>query len=387
MVYQRFQIDVAKAAGTSIWSTAGTRYLDFTSGIATLNTGHRHPGVLRAMEQQMAKATHVAQHVYGSELRKSVAARLTSLTPHLDRAVFSCSGSEAVENALKIARSATNRRAIISFEGGHHGRTAGALSVTNSRSELKRDIGAMVPGAFTLPYPTSSGAADDLARIFRTSCPSANVAAVIIEPVLGEGGYVACPTAYLRDLSIVCKKHGIMLIADEIQCGAARTGTFFAYQHAGIRPDIVTCAKGLASGMPLSAVLFRSSLEIPEHVLGGTFGGNEVSLAAAGATLDIINKNELAKRAVRTGDLLCTMVLHACARKHARVQLTGRGLMVGVHFEGINALTVMNRLYKQNVLVLPCGANALRLAPPLTVTRNEIDEFMSAFEVALVRSV
>lgn len=382
MVYQRFPITVTKTLGSHVWSTCG-KYLDFTSGIATVNTGHRHPEVIKAIQKQLQISMHVAQHVYGSALRQNTTQRLLSHAPHLDRCVFSCSGSEAVENALKIARSSTNRHAVVSFEGGHHGRTSGALSVTNSRSEFKRNLSAMTAGVFTVQYPTNHGAAHDLDRIFRQTCPSANVAAVIIEPVLGEGGYITCPTAYFRELHSVCRAHGVLLIADEVQCGIARTGSFFAYQHTGVRPDIITCGKGLASGMPLSAVLFSSSLDVPEHILGGTFGGNELSLAAANATMDIISQMQLDEQAVHKGDVIRTRVLHACAHHDIPVTTTGRGLMIGVHFENVRVQRVLMEMFRRNVLVLPCGTNGLRLAPPLTVTDAEINHFAIAFESAL----
>ena len=386
LVQQRFPVTIRKAAGSYVETHCGRHLLDFTSGIGVLSLGHRHPAVLNAIMRQAESTMHTAQHVYGSQLREDVATKILGHT-NLDKCIFSCSGSEAVENAVKIARAATRRKDVIAFQGGHHGRTLAALCMTTSKSAYKKNVGASGLGVHIMPYPAGKSNADNMLDLFMQTVHASDVAAVVIEPVLGEGGYVEANTKYLKELEMLCKKQSIALIVDEVQSGYARTGRMFAHQHAGISPDIIVAAKGIASGMPLSCVMFGGDMEshCTPGIVGGTYGGNELCLAAAAATLQVIETENLAQKAFIDGSAVIAELEAIASRWSIPLSITGLGLMIGVEFvHSITAEGFIRAMFSNNVLALPCGIRqAVRLAPPLNVTADEIEVFLGAFSRTL----
>ena len=386
LVQQRFPITVRHAAGSHVDTLCGRRFLDFTSGIGVLSLGHRHPAVLSAIRDQLGLTMHTAQHVYDSNLRHTVGSRMLAHTG-MERCVFSCSGSEAVENAIKVARAATGKRDIIAFQGGHHGRTLGALSITSSKSAYKKNVGASAIGVHLVPYPACRKSADGILDMFMQNVDPSDVAAVIIEPVLGEGGYIDANEMYLKELEMICRKSSIALIVDEVQSGFARTGKMFSYQHSDITPDIIVSAKGIASGMPLSCVMFTADIEkhCTQGILGGTYGGNELSLAAASATMDVLENEALAAKADADGKRIVEELHDIASRWSVPLSITGKGLMIGVEFvHTITAEAFIRQMFCHHVLILPCGVRqAVRIAPPLNTTQQEIEHFLNAFSLSM----
>jgi 4-aminobutyrate aminotransferase len=409
--YTRSYPMVAKSGrGIRVTDVDGNEFLDFAAGIAVNSTGHCHPEVVKAIQEQAAELLHMSGTDFYYEHMLKLAERLSAVAPMPGphRFYYGNSGAEAVECALKVARYHTGRQNIISFFGAFHGRTMGALSVTGSKPQQKRRFAPFVPGVHHIPYPyTYRGCRGDAKeqeafalgcaryieeRLFKTILPSEEVAAIILEPIQGEGGYVVAPDNFLREIRSICDRHGILLIADEVQSGAGRTGKWWAIEHSGVEPDIVCIAKGIASGMPLGICMTRA--DIMNWVPGShasTFGGNPVCIAAALATMDIIER-EAMQNAADVGAKILER-LRPWVKKHANVgDVRGRGLMIGVEIvkdqqsrEAAGALRdrIVELAFERGLLILGCGETSIRLCPPLVVNQHEADVALDILEECL----
>jgi len=398
VLYRYTPLVIDHAQGSYLYAVDGRRYLDFASGIAVTNLGHGHPDVLRAAHEQLDRLVHtsvVAHHEPAIEL----AERIAAVAPgKLDKVFFANSGAEAVEGAIKLARYTTGRSALIAFQGAFHGRTYGALSLTASKSYYRERYEPFLPGVYHAPYPypyrnpsgpgeeaTLTYVFDFIEEMLDTRVPPRNIAAFIVEPVLGEGGYVVPPAGFMPRLRALCDQHGILLIADEVQSGYGRTGKMFACEHTGVVPDIMTLAKSIASGLPLSAVVASSKLmdqwEPAAH--GSTFGGNPVSCAAAVATLEVFQREGILANATEKGNDLLRRLRRLQQQSPAIGEVRGLGLMVGV--ELVNPDGSPNKELQKKIrqvcldsgmVVLSCGPhdNVLRLVPPLNISQAELDE-------------
>jgi len=407
-------LDVDRGEGSWLITRDGTRYLDYSSGIGVTNTGHAHPRVAAAVAAQAAKLLHGQQNIVFHEPGLRLYERLQGLLAGSPwRAFLSNSGAEAVEAAVKLARVATGRPALIAFRGGFHGRTAQTMALTTAKDVYRAAFEPLPGSVYHTPFPycyrASGGAHDpaacscdwetELDLLFHQMVDPERVAAVIVEPVLGEGGYVVPPPTFLPRLREITRRHGILLIADEVQTGFGRTGELFAVQHWNVEPDILVMAKGIASGMPLSGILARA--EVMEHwkpgTHGGTYGGNVVSCAAALATLDVIEDEDLVANARARGAQLLGGLRELQADHDAIGDVRGLGCMVGVEFvkpgEGDGrvpdpALTkrVIGEALDRQLIVLSAGSyvNVSRLIPPLVTTPDEVDRALSILEDSLV---
>lgn len=399
-----YPIFVARAENARIWDAEGKAFIDFAGGIAVLNTGHRHPKVLAAARAQLDAYTHTAFQILPYEPYVALAERLNALAP-IDgpaKSVLFSTGAEAVENAIKIARAATGRAGVIAFTGGFHGRTHLAMSLTGKVSPYRDRLGLGPAGIFHVPFPCEPDgvSVDDslnaLARLFRADIAPTDVAAIIIEPVQGEGGFHSAPEALLTALRELADTHGIVLIADEIQSGFGRTGKMFAIEHSSIKPDLITVAKSLAGGFPLSGVIGRANLmdQASPGSLGGTYAGNPVACAAALAVLDVIEEEGLLERANLIGARIRER-LEAFARSEAGVRidaLRGPGAMIAfdiVDAEGrpdaAAAKTVAQSALDLGLVILTCGifANTIRILMPLTVPDDQLEDGLSRLGTAL----
>jgi 4-aminobutyrate aminotransferase len=403
-----FERSWSHGEGHRLYDTDGKAYLDFATGIAVTILGHHHPRVTAAVHAQVDRLTHLMNGIGYAEPVSRLAERLAATLPDpLDSVFFGNSGAEAIEGALKLARRASGRPAIIAFEGGFHGRTYGALSATTSNPNYRRGHEPLLPAVHVSPYPeayrqhggdeaqATAAALAALDELLRTLDPS-TVAAMLIEPELGEGGYVPAPLEFLRGLRERCDRFGILLIADEVQTGYGRTGPMWGFEHAGIVPDVVCAAKGIANGLPLGAIVARRELHerwgLGAH--GSTFGGNPVSCAAGLAVLDTIQEERLLDNAGDRGEQL-EAGLRKLARRDARIgDVRGRGLMLGVELvrdqasrtpDGELADSAIARCADAGLLLLTCGAthNIVRWLAPLNVTSEEIDEGLDVFQRVL----
>ncbi|HTA79826.1 MAG TPA: acetyl ornithine aminotransferase family protein [Terracidiphilus sp.] len=412
--YTRSYPLVAKSGrGVRIEDVDGNEFLDFAAGIAVTSTGHCHPEVVAAIQKQAAELIHISGTDFYNEPLTDLAQKLSAIAPMPGphKFFYGNSGAEAIECALKIARYHTGRQNIIAFQGAFHGRTMGALSLTASKPQQKRRFGPLVPGVTHIPYPNvyRSGLKDEKAqeefslgcaryieeRLFKTILPPEEVAAIFVEPIQGEGGYVVAPTNFLRELRAICDKHGILLVADEVQSGAGRTGKWWAIQHSGVEPDIVCMAKGIASGMPLGICMTRAN--IMNWVPGShasTFGGNPISIAASIATIDILEREAIANAAKVGGEVVKR--LEGWKQTHPSVgDVRGRGLMIGIELvqdkatrEPASALRnrVETLAFERGLMVLGCGENSIRLCPPLVVTSEEASVALDVLEDALTQA-
>ena len=397
---------VDHASGCYIYDQDGTAYLDFTCGIGVTNTGHCHPRVVQAIQEQAGLLLHGQANIVTHKPMLELAEELrTVVDPALDGYFFSNSGAEAVEGALKLARHATGRPNVIVFQGSFHGRTVGTMSLTTSKTIYKAGYQPLMPGVVVAPYPyayrygwseaeTSQWCLDELDYLLLSQSAPFETAAMLIEPVLGEGGYVPLPQDFLQGLRQRCDQHGILLIADEIQSGFGRTGLWFAHQHYGVTPDIITVAKGIASGLPLSGVFSRLELMakwIPgSH--GGTYGGNAVTAAAAVATIRVMREENMPGNAQLRGQQLMEG-LHKLQNNYPVIgDVRGKGLMVGVEFRNPagkpdkeTAKAVVHACLDRHMLLLTCGTwdNVIRWIPPLIVSAEEIEQGLGIFEDAL----
>jgi 4-aminobutyrate aminotransferase len=401
------ELVITHAEGAMIYDSSGKAYLDFTSGIGVTNTGHCHPKVVEAIREQAGRLLHGQVNIiYHAPLLELVKELRTVVPSALDTFFFSNSGAEAVEASVKLARQATGKPNIIVFQGSFHGRTVGTMSLTTSKTIYRARYGPLMAGVFVAPYPYSYyyGWSDDdttdfclreLRHLLATQTSPAETAAVLIEPVLGEGGYVVPPTRFMRGLRELCDEYGLLLIADEIQSGFGRTGRFFAVEHFAVVPDILIMAKGLASGLPLSGIAARgewmSRWEPGSH--GGTYGGNAVACAAAVATIRVLRDEGLVENAARMGEHLMEH-LRAVQREHPAIgEVRGLGLMVAVEFNVPDASdhgkglvsAVQKACLDEKLILLNCGAysHIIRWIPPLVATRDQIDHAVDVFARAL----
>ena len=406
--YTRSYPMVAKSGrGIRVTDVDGNEFLDFAAGIAVNSTGHCHPEVVKAIQDQAAELIHMSGTDFYYEHMTILAERLSAIAPMPGphKFYYGNSGAEAVECALKLARYHTGRQNIISFFGAFHGRTMGALSLTGSKPQQKRRFAPFVPGVHHVRYPytyrgTTGGPEEQEAfalgcaryieeRLFKTILPPEEVAAIILEPIQGEGGYVVAPDNFLQEIRRICDRHGILLIADEVQSGAGRTGKWWAIEHSGVQPDIVCIAKGIASGMPLGICMTRA--EIMNWVPGShasTFGGNPICIAAALATLDILEREGM-KNAATVGEKMLER-LRPWVAKHPNVgEVRGRGLMIGIEIVqdqksrtpvGPMRDKVVDLAFERGLLILGCGETSVRLCPPLIVNQHEADIALDILE-------
>ena len=403
-------IIAARGEGAYIYDQDGTAYLDFTSGIGVTSTGHCHPRVVAAIREQAGLLLHGQANIILHPPLLALVEELRSIVPpDLDGFFFSNSGAEAVEGAIKLARHATARTNLIVFQGSFHGRTIGTMSLTTSKTVYRAGYQPLMPGVFVAPYPyayrfgwdeerTSQFCLEELEFILATQTAPEETAAILVEPVLGEGGYVPPPASFLRALRQLCDRYGILLIADEIQSGFGRTGRWFAFEHYDFVPDIITIAKGLASGLPISGVISRLDLmkRWAPGSHGGTYGGNAVAASAAVATIQVIREEKLLENAQERGVQLLTGLRHLQEEYPEMGDVRGLGLMVGAEFRTSDrkpdkntAKAIAQRCLEENLLLLTCGPwdNTIRWIPPLIVTAGQIDHALNVFEGALRRSL
>jgi 4-aminobutyrate aminotransferase len=405
---------IVRGEGPCLWDHNGRQYLDFTSGIGVTSTGHCHPKVVAAIREQAGLLLHLQQNTaYHAPMLRVIEGLRTVVPPQLDSFYFANSGAEAVEGALKLARHATKRPNIIVFQRSFHGRTVGAMSLTASKTIYRAGFQPLMPGVFVAPYAfcyRCPKAADQMKFSFDEDCtwPLEEInfilhsqtapwetAAILVEPVLGEGGYIIPPKSFLQGLRKICDDHGILLIIDEIQSGFGRTGRFFAFEHFDIVPDIMIMAKGLASGMPLSCVASRSQIwdKAAAGSQGGTYGGNIVSCAAAAATLEVIKEENLVENAAGLGKMLLER-LSQTKDKHACIgDVRGLGLMAGVEFvqpqgripDKDRAAAVKKACIDRGLFILTCGThdNVIRFIPPLIITEQQLNQGLEIFEKAV----
>ena len=388
-------ITVDRAKGSELWDVSGKRYIDFAGGIGVMNVGHAHPRVMQAVHEQLERATHTSFQVVHYESYLRLAERLCEVAPIAGarKAIFFSTGAEAIENAVKIARAATGRPAVISFRGGFHGRTLLALSLTGSVQPYKQAFGPYATEVYQTPFPyayrgwTTEAAIADLENLLESEVSPKRVAAIVIEPVLGEGGFVPAPLDFMRKLRELCDRHGILLIVDEIQTGFGRTGKFFAIEHSGVQPDLITVAKSLAAGFPLSGVIGRAEvMDAPDPGgLGGTYGGNPVACAAGLAVMDIMRDEKLPQRAARIGSVVEER-MQSWAKDHELIgDVRVVGAMAGMELvrerktkEAADKETakVLATAREKGLIILRCGMhhNVVRTLMPLTIPDDQLEQ-------------
>jgi 4-aminobutyrate aminotransferase/(S)-3-amino-2-methylpropionate transaminase len=394
---------IRRAEGARVWDEDGKEYLDFACGIGVQNVGHRHPRVVAAVADQLTRLTHMACQVGMYDGYIELASRLNALVGGPPRkTLLVTTGAEATENAVKIARAYTKRQAVVAFAGGFHGRTMLALSMTASNPGYQQNFGPRAAEVYHAPFPyeyrgwTSTRALEELNELFATRVAAEQVAAVIIEPQLGEGGFVPAPPEFLRALRELTRRHGMVLIVDEIQTGFGRTGRMFAYEHAGIEPDLVAMAKSLAAGLPLAAVVGTAGImDAPATGgLGGTYGGNPLACASALAVLDVFESEHLVERAVGIGQELRSGLMRLQERVPAIGDVRGLGAMLAIELVMDRASKAPNSALAQHVveralagglILLKCGPhkNVVRFLPPLVTTSAEIQQALQILEGAL----
>lgn len=388
-------IFAARARNSEIWDVEGKRYIDFCAGIAVVNTGHCHPRIGEAIAAQLPKFTHTCFQVVAYESYVVLAERICKLAPgdHPKKAFFMSTGAEAVENAIKLARAYTRRSAMIAFNGAFHGRTMYSLALTGKVEPYKAGFGPFPGEVYHAAYPSEihgisvDDAIASIEKLLKHDVEAARVAAVFVEPVQGEGGYIPAPPAFLQRLRALCDKHGMLLVADEIQTGIARTGKYFAMEHSGVVPDLITMAKGLGGGMPISAVVGRA--DVMDHCnpggFGSTYAGHPLACEAALAVLDVVEEEKLCDRSIEIGERLRSYFRNLAAKHGCIGDVRGLGAMTAVEFfhggdttrpaaEIANALKA--EALKRGLLLLTCGnnGNVLRVMTPLTIPFNVLDE-------------
>jgi 4-aminobutyrate aminotransferase len=394
-----------RGEGMMVEDVDGNTFLDFAAGIAVVATGHCHPEVVAAIQKQAAELIHLSGTDFYYAGLAELAQKLASLAPgpEAKRVYFGNSGTEAVEAAIKLAKYHTKRDKLVAFHGAFHGRTMGALSLTASRAIQRKGFGTLLSGVFHMPFPDTyrgthgvrpeCAAADCLNylenELFRRCVDPEEVAAIFIEPIQGEGGYLPAPAEFLQGLERICRRHGILLVADEVQSGMGRTGKWWAVEHAGVEPDIICTAKGIASGMPLSAVIARASvMDWPPGAHASTFGGNPVSIAASLATLRLLERGYIAN-AARMGEFIFGRMADWRDRHKIVGDIRGKGLMIGIEIvrdqkTKEKAPDLRNRLvqmaFQNGLLILGSGDTTLRLMPPLIVDEEQADFALSVLE-------
>jgi 4-aminobutyrate aminotransferase len=390
---------VAESAdGVWVTDVDGNVFCDFAAGIAVASTGHAHPEVVAAIKEQAERLIHIAATDFYEPRYLEFSERLAAIAPFEEKArVFlTNSGTEAVEGAIKLARYHTHRPGIIAFEGAFHGRTMGALSLTNSKVKQRAGFGPLIPMVYHSPFPrvrawregTGGDGSAELEHLRRTifgrQIAPSDVAAIVIEPIQGEGGYFPAPAAFLQGLRDICDEHGILLVADEIQSGMGRTGKWWAIEHAGVEPDIVTVAKGIASGMPIGAFMARDSVWTwPPGAHGSTFAGNPVCAAAGLATMKLIEGGLMANAAAM-GERLLAGLREVASGTSAVRDVRGLGLMAGIEFHTHEQANAVERAaFERGLLVLECGESTLRMCPPLIIDGETVDTALRIFGEAL----
>ncbi|HDR7795906.1 TPA: 4-aminobutyrate--2-oxoglutarate transaminase [Bacillus luti] len=411
--YNITELYVKSAKGATITDVDGNELIDFAGGIGMQNVGHCHPKVVKAIQEQVESSIHSCFHVAPYESYITLAERLNELTPGdcKKKTMFANSGAEAVENAVKIARKATGRSAIVSFERAYHGRTLLTMSLTSKVKPYKHGFGPFASDVYKLPYPYYYRADERLTqeevdaqilayfeRFMLEEVASDNIAAIILEPLQGEGGFIVPTTTFMQGVRNICDKYGIVMIADEIQTGFARTGSLFAMDHFGVAPDLMTFSKSIAAGMPLSAVTGRAELmDAPgPGQLGGTFSGSPVACAAALAVLDVIEEENLVTRAAEIGERMMT-VFHSWKEKYEIVgDVRGLGAMTAIELvkdketkepavEEVKA--IMKETHSKGVITISAGiySNVLRFLPPLVITDEQLEEGLTILEAAIAK--
>ncbi len=407
--HREYPLVVDHALGSELWDVDGKRYIDFMAGVAVLNVGHRHPYVVEAVKQQLDKFWHICLHDFYYPNAVELAEKLQAIAPMSDhtRIYFGNSGTEAVEAGIKLARYKTGRSRFIGFTGAFHGRTLGSLSFTSSKTVQRASYQLMVP-VHHLPYPNDyrpvlvarngeeygDTILDYLENeLFRMVISPQDIAGILIEPIQGEGGYIIPSVGFFKRLRQLCDRHGIILIVDEVQSGAGRTGRWWAIEHEEVEPDIVCFAKGIASGMPLGGIIARDEVMTwKSGAHGSTFGGNPVAVAAALATLEVIENEGLLDYATAAGEYVQDALFEMETNHPSIGQVRGRGLMVGVEFvadrltkeRGVQLRNhIIQRGFEEGLLLLPCGENTIRITPPLNTSRQLLDEGLQIFEYVL----
>ena len=407
--YTRSYPLVAKSGrGIVVTDVDGNEFFDFSAGIAVNSTGHCHPHVVAALQKQAAELIHMSGTDFYYESMVQLAERLSKIAPMPGphRFYYGNSGAEAIECALKLARYHTKRQNIIAFFGAFHGRTMGAVSLTASKPQQHRRFGPLVPGVHHVRYPDvyrgCSGGAQDAEKfalgcarfieekLFKTTLPPEEVAAIFVEPIQGEGGYVVAPTVFMQELRRICDRHGILLVVDEVQSGIARTGKWWATEYSGVEPDMVCIAKGIASGMPLGITMTRA--EIMDWIPGShasTFGGNPLCIAAALATLDVIENEGLMENSSKVGNHILKRMADWPKKLKLVGDVRGRGLMIGVdivkdkvtrEYGAEQRDRIVELAFERGLLFLGCGPSTIRLCPPLVVTQDEADVAVDVLE-------
>lgn len=409
---REYALVVDHAQGSEVWDVDGKRFIDFMAGVAVLNVGHRHPDVVEAVREQVDRFWHICLSDFFYPQAIELAEKLQAIAPMEDhtKVYFGNSGTEAVEAAIKLAMYRTGRTRFIGFLGAFHGRTLGSLSFTASKTVQRANY---LPGVAVhhLPYPnayrpTLVGKPDQdygetvvdylEEQLFRTMLSPTDVAGILVEPIQGEGGYVVPAPGFFKRLREVCDRHGILLIVDEIQSGAGRSGRWWAVEHEEVEPDIVCFAKGVGSGMPIGGIIARNDLMTWEHGShGSTFGGNPVAAASALATLEVIEREGLMQRATETGEYIMDALAEMEARHPSIGEIRGRGLMLGVEFvqdretkERAVQLRnhIVQRSFENGLLLIPCGTNSIRMTPALNVPHALVEEGLHIFETALTEA-
>ena len=388
-----YPLVVKEGRGVVIEDVDGNLFLDFTSGIAVTATGHSHPQVVRAIEEQARKFLHFCGSDFYYAPMAELAEKLCRLAPGASpkKVFLTNSGTEAVEAAIKLARYSTRRTHLIAFLGAFHGRTLGSLSLTASRSSHRAHFGPLLPDVHHVPYGIEGIHALEN-KLFRHEMRPDEVAAIVVEPIQGEGGYVVPPADFLGKLREICERHGILLVADEIQTGFGRTGKMFACEHWGVEPDILCVAKGIASGLPLGAMIARSDISSwTPGTHGSTFGGNPVACAAALATIELL-ENGLVRNAAEVGAYLKERLVELKEKHAAMSDVRGLGLMIGVELAKTDSARtpdsqlrdqVMRRSFEKGLLLLGCGESTIRFCPPLIITKAEADTAVDIFAATL----
>lgn len=402
-----FNFIAERAEGSYIYTADGRKLLDFTCGIGVTNTGHCHPRVVEAIREQAGNFIHAQANIVIHKPMLQLIEELRQIVPSpIDSFFFANSGAEALENAVKIAKVATGRQNVIVFSGSFHGRTAGTMVLTTSKTVYRSGFGPLPSGIYVAPFPyafrlkmseeeASAYALEQLEYLLAAQTSPKETAAILVESVLGEGGYVAPPVSFMKGLREICDKHGIMLIFDEVQSGFGRTGKWFALEHFGVVPDIITAAKGLASGMPLSGVFTRTDIMLKLDVgsIGGTYGGNAIACASGVATIRAMREEKMLENATERGIQLMTGLCRLQEDYPQIGDVRGKGLMIGTEFvvDGKPSKAkplvkeIIHAAEKRDLLLLSCGTydNTLRWIPPLNVTAEQINDGLQIFESAL----
>lgn len=406
--YSRYSdLVVDTAEGAHLHTVDGRDVLDFGCGIGVTSLGHRHPAVVAAVHEQVDRLWHTSVTSLHTTMIDAAAALTSVLPAGLDQVFFTNSGAEALDGAIKLARRATGRSDIIAFLGGFHGRTYGALTLTASRAKYREGMGPFLPGVHHVRYPycflycdhaagerCPIAEGEDIELLFRTTTPPASVAAIVVEPIQGEGGFVVPPPSFMPALRRMCDRHGILLVADEVQSGMGRSGRMFAVEHTGVEPDIMCLAKALANGLPIAAIAARHAVmqawSPGEH--GTTFGGNPVACAALVAVIDVMQRERIPERAARLGNDVLQRARGWQKAAPVLVDVRGRGFMVGLEFgrQGRPDPGAVERIreacLERGLLILSCGTadNVIRVMPPLTIPEDELHAGLDILEAAIM---